>query len=172
MSNLKCFSGKTRTHLHSSKDGHFLGKFTSMATNVCFLHPIPIHFYQTLLMQIQLQLQQWQPSYYYYCPYGDHTSMGGTNAFLKFLRQIKLDGFEAWPSVIAGTYIVNSSNRRYCLACDNSVGCFRLDEWAYQWANYTWNSKIKKILPWFWVGPWFTNVTKKCCFANLSLLLL
>ena len=68
--------------------------FPPMAMNVCFPHLIHIHFYQALLMQIQLQLQQWQPSCsYYYCPYGDRTPI---DAFWKFLRQIKLVWLWDW----------------------------------------------------------------------------
>lgn len=45
--NQKCFSRRTRKLSPSSKDGHFPGKCTSMATSACFHHQILIRTYPT-----------------------------------------------------------------------------------------------------------------------------
>lgn len=55
--NQKCFSRRTRKLSPSSKDGHFPGKSTSMATNACFHHQTLIHTYPTLAIISLLPLQ-------------------------------------------------------------------------------------------------------------------
>ena len=59
-SNPKCFYRRTRKHLHSSKDGPSLGRFTLMVMSASFHLLMHIRFYQTLPEGIQSYFLCWQ----------------------------------------------------------------------------------------------------------------